>query len=143
VLVLPAAVWIAGCAAPPPVGMPTAARVGRERGLKSNHTSRRGRGSAAALRGRVLLYHLWAEDETAPWPDALRADVEKRVRDAVGFLQHRADRYDVEVVFVEASAGRVRSPAPLPADAFAHPAWTERLVQAAGAEDGNRLVLRP
>jgi hypothetical protein len=142
VLVLPALAWMAGCAAPPPVGMPKSAEVGRERGLKSNHASRRGRGSAAVLRGRVLLYHLWAEDDKAAWSDALRSDVRRRLRDAVGFLAGWAGRYEVDVAFADASAGRVRSPAPIPADAFAHPAWTERLVQAAGAENGNRLVAR-
>jgi hypothetical protein len=120
--------------------MPKAAKVGRERGLKSNHASRRGRGSAAVLRGRVLLYHLWAEDEAAAWPDALQADVRQRVREAVGFLARWAGRYQIPLTGVEASAGRVRSAEPIPADTFAHPAWTERLVRAAGAEDGPRLV---
>ena len=138
--VLVALAALCAAAPPPPVGMPKAAKIGRERGLKSNHASRRGRGSAAILRGRVLLYHLWAEDDEAAWPDALQADVQKRVRDAVGFLAHWAGRYEIPLTVTEASAGRVRSPVPIPTDSFAHPAWTERLVQATGAEDGNRLV---
>ena len=133
---------LCAAAAPAPAGMPKSAEVGRERGLKSNHASRRGRGSAAVLRGRVLLYHLWAEDDEAAWPDALRSDVRRRLRDAVGFLADWAGRYEMPVTFVDASAGRVRSKAPLPTDAFVHPAWTERLVRAAGDENGNRLVGR-
>ena len=134
------AVWMAGGPPVAPAGMPESAKVGRERGLKSNHASRRGRGSAAVLRGRVLLYHLWAEDQEAPWADALQADVQKRVRAAVGFLDRWARRYTIDQAVVEASAGRVRSTAPIPTDSFAHPAWTERLIQSTGAEDGNRLV---
>jgi len=133
-------VWMAGGPPVAPAGMPESAKVGRERGLKSNHASRRGRGSAAVLRGRVLLYHLWAEDQEAPWADALQADVQKRVRAAVGFLDRWARRYTIDLAVVEASAGRVRSTAPIPTDSFAHPAWTERLIQSTGAEDGNRLV---
>ena len=135
-----AAVWTAAAAPLAPAGMPDAARVGRERGLKSNHASRRADGSAAVLRGRVLLYHLWAEDEEAAWSDEHREEVRSRVRDAVAFLDRMARRHAVGLAVVEASAGRVRSAEPLPADMFAHPAWTERLVQATGADDGNRLV---
>jgi len=129
-------------AAPAPAGMPKSAKVGQERGAKSNHATRRGRGSAAVFRGRVLLYHVWAEDEASTWPDAAQADVRRRVRDAVAFLIDQARRQEVDVTFVQACAGRVRSPVPIPTEPFAPPGWTERLLQAAGAEDGNRLVAR-
>jgi hypothetical protein len=88
----------------------------------------------------VLLYHLWAEDETSAWSDAHREEVRGRVRDAVAFLDRMARRHRIGLTVVEASAGRVRRAAPLPADMFAHPDWTEDLVRAAGAADGNALV---
>jgi len=127
-------------APPPPVGMPNAAKIGRERGAKSNQASRRGRGSAAVLEGRALLYHLWAEDAQATWSDAEQADVRKRVAAGIAFLDRWASRYQVDLAFAEASAGRVRSPTPIPTDSFADPAWTETLVKATGAADANRLV---
>ena len=134
------AVWMAGGPPAALAGMPESAKVGRERGLKLNHASRRATGSAAVLRGRVLLYHLWAEDQEAHWPDAQQADIRERVRAAVGFLDRWARRYTIDLTVVEACAGRVRSTAPIPTDSFAHPAWTERLIKATGPENGNRLV---
>ena len=135
------ALLAAGCQRPSTPAPAATAVAAQETGvLLSNHASRRGSGSAAILTGRVVVWHLWAEDAASSWTDAEQADIGGRVREALGFLVREAHAHGVDVAFVEETAGRVRSPAEIPTDMFAHPIWTERLVQATGAASANRLV---
>ncbi|MCX5675093.1 MAG: hypothetical protein NTX87_08800 [Planctomycetota bacterium] len=125
-------------AARPSAPTPAAARPGGER--LANHASRRNNGSAAVLRGRVLLYHIWAEDAGSSWTAAGQAEVRDRVRAAIGFLNHWAGVHGVDLAFIEETAGRARSGSEIPTDMFADPVWTQRLIESAGAGDGNRFV---
>jgi hypothetical protein len=130
----------AGCPRPEPARISTGAYAERAGTVQSNQASRRNNGSAAVLRGRVVLYHLWAEDAGSSWTAARQADVQDRVRAAIGFLTRWARTYGIDLTFVEEAAGRVRSASDLPTDMFADPIWTERLVQSTGAADSSRLV---
>ena len=134
------ALVLAGCHRPESAPAPTATDARPAGILLSNHASRRHHGSAAILRGRVLLHHLWAEDAASSWSDAEQAEVQGRIRDATAFLGRWAHARGIDLVFVEETAGRLRSDSDLPTDMFADPAWTERLVRSTGAADANRLV---
>ena len=134
------ALVLAGCHRPESAPAPTATDARPAGILLSNHASRRHHGSAAILRGRVLLHHLWAEDATSSWSDAEQAEVQGRIRDATAFLGRWARERGIDLAFVEETAGRIRSDSDLPTDMFADPAWTERLVRSTGAADANRLV---
>lgn len=130
----------AGCPRPESARVSTCAYAQRAGTVQVNQASRRNNGSAAVLRGRVVLYHLWAEDAGSSWTAVQQADVQDRVRAAIGFLGRWARTYGVDLTFVEEAAGRIRSASDLPTDMFADPIWTERLVQSTGAADANRLV---
>jgi hypothetical protein len=88
----------------------------------------------------VLLYHIWAEDAGSSWTAAGQAEVRDRVRAAIGFLNHWAGVFGIDLAFVEETAGRVQSGGEIPTDMFADPVWTQRLIESAGAGDGNRFV---
>ena len=130
----------AGCPWPESARVPAEAYAQRAGTVQSNHASRRNNGSAAVLRGRVILYHLWAEDAGSSWTAVQQADVQDRVCAAIGFLNRRARTSGGDLAFIEESAGRVRSASDLPTDMFADPIWTEHLVQSTGTADANRLV---
>ena len=134
------ALLAAGCQRPERARAPApaAARPSGER--LANQASRRNNGSAAVLRGRVLLYHLWAEDAGSSWTAAGQAEVRDRVRAAIGFLNHWAGVHGVDLAFIEETAGRMRSGSEIPTDMFADPVWTQRLIESAGAGNGNRFV---
>jgi hypothetical protein len=91
------ALLAAGCQRPERASpaAPAAARPSPER--LANQVSRRNNGSAAVLRGRVLLYHIWAEDAGSSWTAAGQAEVRDRVRDAIGFLNHWAGVHGVDL----------------------------------------------
>jgi len=125
----------AGCPRPESARVPTGAYAQRAGTVQSNQASRRNNGSAAVLRGRVVLYHLWAEDAGSRWTAIQQAEVQDRVRAAIGFLNRWARTYGVDLTFVGETAGRIRC-----ADMFADPIWTERLVRSTGAADANHLV---
>jgi hypothetical protein len=130
----------AGCQRSESVRATANAQAQRAGALQSNQASRRNNGSAAVLRGRVAICHLWAEDARSSWSAAHQAAVRERVRVAIAFLTSRARTYGVDVTFVEDDAGRVRSASDIPTDMFADPIWTQRLVQSTGAADANAMV---
>jgi hypothetical protein len=130
----------AGCPRPDSARIPTSAYTHRAGTVQSNQASRRHNGSAAVLRGCVVVYHLWAEDAGSSWTAAQQADVRDRVRAATVFLGRWARTYGVDLTFIEEDAGCVRCASDLPTDMFTDPIWTERLVQSTGAADANRLV---
>jgi hypothetical protein len=130
----------AGCQRPESALAPARPAARQGGAIQSNQASRRNNGSAAVLRGRVLLYHLWAEDAASKWTAAHQAEVRDRVRAATGFLDHWAGEYGMPLTFVEETAGRVRSASEIPTNMFAAPLWTKHLIQSTGAADGNHRV---
>ena len=121
----------------PPVPAPSAFG---DKGLKSNHASRRDRGSAKTLSGSVCLYSIFVSDKASSWSENEKAEVQGRMEAAAGFLVAQAGRYGVSVKFVQVTAGDVNFPKGAPTDVFANPAWTEEVLKLATGKSGSQFA---
>lgn len=110
--------------------------------LQSNQASKRSIGSASALQGRVLLYHIFASDPDSVWSDDEKERVRERMKQACDFLQRESERHGHRLEFAEEYAADVRHSETLPTDSLANPSWTENVIVAASGVSGESLVRR-
>ena len=107
--------------------------------LAGNDALLRENGSAAVLTGPVGIYHIFVSEDIAGWSEGEIEQVLNDVEEALLFLDYQAQLHGYELVFQQ-EAVQVVYEAGVPSDLTADPQWTERILQATGAMNGNDLA---
>lgn len=108
----------------------------------ANQVSKRGAGSAATLRGRVALVEFFIADPGARWTPTTRTAVAQRMSDAKDFIHRHALILEQEVSFLKIDGLDIDMANRVPLEPFAHPGWTERVIQRATGLSGGDFVAK-
>ena len=114
----------------------------RQRGLKSNQSSKRNNGSATVLSGTICLIHLFLSDRTSSWSPQDKAIIRNRMAVALQFLRRQGKRYSAKFRFVEPTAKDVHLPTDIPIDMFDNHTWIETATRQAGYRGAVDMALR-
>jgi hypothetical protein len=109
------------------------------RGTPTNQVSKINVGSAKRLLGKACLYHIFVSDADSPWTDDEKKTVRQRAAKAHKFLKQQADRYEQQVSFV-CQWKSIAVESSISNDMFAHPRWTNEVIQVAAGATANDFV---
>lgn len=109
---------------------------------KSNQATKRNIGSATTLSGTVHVQHIFLSDKSSSWTEFEKQSVRNKMKEAYGFIQIHAKRYNKRVKFIDEFANDVKVNGRIPRDAHADPRWTEVAIALSREESAEKAVQR-
>ena len=110
--------------------------------MLSNQASKRDVGSARQFKGKVAIYHLFANDSQTSWSKDEKQEILSRLSQAYGFLNHQSELHGEKVNFIEQIGPTVKLKRRLPTGTFVDPSWTEHVIRKGSTVASEELVTR-